>query len=105
MVVAVGGDDLVHRHRCVFVVGVGPNHQRSPPDWVDGVEHDRVVAHEGHHVVWELLRRLDVRREGSAGTLQKQKEKSVSDLWIIQQSTKMYLYNCSESSIRDSFYT
>ena len=69
MVVAVGSHDLVHGHRRVFVVRIGPDHKRSPPHWVDGVEHDRMVPYEGHHVVWELLCCLDVRCESSARTL------------------------------------
>lgn len=69
LVVAVGGRHLVHRHRGVLVVGVGPDHQGASPHRVDGVEHDGVVPHEGHHVVRELLGGLDVRGEGSAGTL------------------------------------
>lgn len=77
LVVAVSSHDLVHCHRCVFVVGVGPDHQRSPPHWVDGVEHDWMVPYECHHVVWELLRCLDVRCEGSTGTLERRKEVSV----------------------------
>lgn len=74
LVVAVGSRDLVHRHRRVSVVGVGPNYQRSPPYWVDRVEHDRMVPHKGHYLVWELFCCLDVRCESSAGTLRMQKE-------------------------------
>lgn len=70
LVVAVGGNDLVHGHRSVFVVGVGPHHEGPPPHGVYGVEHDGMVPHKSHHVVRELLGGLDVRREGSTGTLE-----------------------------------
>lgn len=73
LVAAVGGHHLVRRHRRVPVGGVGPHQQRSAPQRVDGVEHERVVPHEGHHVVGELLGGLDVRREGSAGALRTRK--------------------------------
>lgn len=72
LVNAVGSHNLVHGHRCVFVVSVGTNHQGSPPHRVDGIEHDRMVSHKGHHVVGELLCCLNVRREGSTGALEKQ---------------------------------
>lgn len=74
LVVPIGSHHLVHGHRCVFVVSVGPDHQGSPPHWVDGVEHDRMVPYEGHDVIWELLCCLDVRCEGSTRTLEEQKK-------------------------------
>ena len=73
LVVAVGGYDLVHDHRRVFVVGVGADHQRSPPHRVHRVEHDRVVAYKVHHVVRELFGCVYVGCEGSSGTLGKQR--------------------------------
>lgn len=70
LVVAVSGHDLVHGHRSVFVVGVGSHHEGPPPQGVYGVEHDGMVPDKSHHVVRELLGGLDVRREGSTGTLE-----------------------------------
>lgn len=71
LVAAVSSQDLVHGHRGVSVAGVGANHQRPPSHWVDGVEHDRVVADKVHHVVWELLCCVQVRSESSTRTLKK----------------------------------
>lgn len=69
LVIAVSSRHLVHRHRSILVVGVGPDHKGAPPYWVDGVKHDGVVPHKGHHVVWELLSGLDFRGESSTWTL------------------------------------
>ncbi len=77
LVVAVGSHDLVHGNWCVFVVGVGSNHQRSPAHRVDWVEHYWVVPHKGHHIIGELLCCMDVGCEGSTGTLEKQRKWSV----------------------------
>lgn len=96
MVVPVGSHDLVHGHRRVFVVGVGPDHQRSPPHWVDGVEHDRMVPYEGHHVVWELLCCLDVGCEGSARTLEVQK-KVKPQVSCFRRMLKQYKVNYMDS--------
>lgn len=82
LVVAVSSHDLVHCHWRVFVVSVGPDHQRSPSHRVDGVEHDRVIPHKGHYIVWELLCCLDVGCEGSARTLCKYREVLLPWYWI-----------------------
>lgn len=69
LVVAIRCHDLVHGHGRVSVLGVGANHQGSPPYWVNGVEHNRVISNKRHHIVRELLCCLDVRSEGSTRAL------------------------------------
>lgn len=73
LVVAISSNNLVNNHRCVFVLSVGADHQGSPSHRVDGVEHDWMVPHKVHHVVRELFGCVDVRRESSSRTLEKNK--------------------------------
>lgn len=70
LVLAVGCSDLIDSDGGVFVVSMCPHEQRPPAHGVDGIEHDRVVPDERHHIVRELFGALDVGRKSSPRTLE-----------------------------------